>query len=632
MIIVENLTKQFGNQILLEHVGFQINPAERIGLVGRNGHGKTTLLRILVGEESYESGSVVIPKHYRVGYVRQKISFSKHTVLEEGMAGLQENERDHYWKVEKVLAGLGFSENDMRCRPEELSAGFQVRLNLTKALVFEPDLLLLDEPTNYLDILSIRWIERFLQNWPRELIVVTHDRTFMDSVVTHIMGIHRRNIRKIYGTTEKYYDQIVQDEQVYERTRLKDERRRKEIEQFINRFRAKARLANLVQSRIKTLSRIEKRRKLYPIKALDFSFRSRPLEGREVLQAKAVCFSYHTDHQILKDFSLTVSSRDRICVVGKNGKGKTTLLKLLAGVLLPQKGTIHYNPGVVKGIFDPGNVAGLLEPRTVEEEILSAHPDVSRQVARNICGAMMFEGDDALKKIGVLSGGEKSRVLLGKILATPVNLLILDEPTNHLDMDSSDALLAAIDNFDGAVIMVTHNEMLLHAVAERLVVFQNSRVDVLDGTYQYFLDSVGWEPEKASLEALSKKCGQRNTKKELRRRRSRLISERARILRPLAQRMTAVEQDIEMKEDRIKVLCDAMSAASTGRDATEIIEISKAMHACTADVDRLYEELEKVMSLIEEKNADFEEQFKRLDQQTASEGVPDRSKPQPFMR
>ncbi|MBW1814855.1 MAG: ABC-F family ATP-binding cassette domain-containing protein, partial [Deltaproteobacteria bacterium] len=272
MIRAENLTKGYGDYTLFDAASFNINKGERVGLVGRNGHGKTTLFRMIYGEEKWDSGSIVVPKNYRVGYVKQKIEFTRKTVLEEGMTGLSAGEKDHFWKVEKILAGLGFSNTDMQRHPEEFSGGYQVRLNLAKVLVAEPDLLLLDEPTNYLDITSIRWIEHFLLRWPHELILITHDRSFMDKIVTHVMGIHRRKMRKIAGATEKYYVQLAQDEEIYEKTRANDEKRRKEIEQFITRFRAKARLANMVQSRVKTLSKMEKKEKLEKIKTLEFSF------------------------------------------------------------------------------------------------------------------------------------------------------------------------------------------------------------------------------------------------------------------------------------------------------------------------------------------------------------------------
>ena len=398
MIHVENLSKSFGSHILFQKIHFKINPGERIGLVGRNGHGKTTLLKMLTGDEKPDSGQVSVPKHYRVGYVRQKIDFKKDSVLDECMTGLMESEKDHYWKAEKILAGLGFSGEDMKKHPNLFSGGFQVRLNLSRILVSEPDLLLLDEPTNYLDITSIRWIERFLLNWRREIILITHDRGFMDKVVTHTLGIHRKKIRKIAGDTEKYYSQLAQDEEIYEKTRMNDEKRQKEMELFISRFRAKARLANMVQSRVKTLSKLGKKEKLEKIKTLDFSFKSREYRSKTVMRVRNLTFGYDPEHLLIKDFNLTIGTGERICIVGKNGKGKTTLLKLLSEKLNPLRGEVTYNPGIVSGLFEQTNIKSLDDSKTVVEEILYTHPEIGQETARNLCGAMMFEGEYALKK------------------------------------------------------------------------------------------------------------------------------------------------------------------------------------------------------------------------------------------
>jgi len=618
MVRVENLTKRYGNRLLFDGISFSLNSKERLGLVGRNGHGKTTLMRLITGEELPDSGSVVIPKYYRLGYVKQQLDFKENSVLKEGMTALPDHERDHYWKVEKILSGLGFSEEDLDRHPNEFSGGYQVRLNLVKALVSEPDLLLLDEPTNFLDITSIRWIEQYLSTWPHELMLITHDRSFMDKLVSHTMGIHRRRVRKIAGNTARYYDQIAQDEEVYEKTRVKDERRRKEINQFITRFRAKARLANLVQSRIKTIQKMEKKEKLEKLKILDFSFRSTASPAKHVLTARNLSFAYDADNEIIKDFNISISAGERICVVGQNGKGKTTLLKLLAGSLTPQNGDLIYHPSVKKGFFEQTNIKSLLETRTVEEEILGAHADVDLQLARNICGAMLFSGDDALKKIRVLSGGEKSRVMLGKLLATPLNLLLLDEPTNHLDMESCDALLAAIDSFDGTVIMVTHNEMFLHTLAERLIVFQNKTVEIFDGNYQEFLEIRGWQNE--TMAAVNQRQQHRNTnaspkltKKDLRRRRSEIISERSRVVRPIQKRIIKVEYQVENEEAELERLNLSMQQAAQDQNGTRIAEISQALHSCQQTIDRLFDELEKLTRDLEIRNAEFETRLKTLD-------------------
>jgi ATP-binding cassette, subfamily F, member 3 len=623
MIRAENISKSYGGRVLFDRVDFTLNSRERLGLVGRNGHGKTTLFRIIAGEEPPDDGTLIIPRHCRIGYVRQSLSFRRPSILEEAMTALPPQESEHHWKAEKVLVGLGFSKQDLSRPPSVLSGGYQVRLNLAKALISEPDLLLLDEPTNFLDITSIRWVERFLVSWPRELMVITHDRSFMDKVVTHVMGIHRQKLRKIAGTTDAYYGQIAQDEEVYEKTRLNDERRRKDVELFITRFRAKARLAGMVQSRIKTLQKMEKKDKLEKLKVLEFSFREKPLPGKSALQARAVGFAYRPDQPLVSDLSVTVTAGERIGIVGPNGKGKTTLLKILAGALAPQMGEVLYHPAIQKGFFEQTHVSHLVANRTVEEEILYSEAGVDRQLARDICGAMLFSGDDALKKIAVLSGGEKSRVLLGKVIATPANLLLLDEPTNHLDLESCDALLAALDAFGGTLILVTHNEMFLHALAERLIVFRENGIEVFDGSYQDFLEKGGWQDDKPAMKtgpsvSAEPAESQKAQRKELRRLRSQLLARRTRTLKPLEDGMKRLESDIERQDAEMARLTRAMQSASENRDGVRIAEISQAMHACQKEIDRLFDDLDKATREHEGLDASFERELSEIEAEDGS--------------
>jgi len=618
MIRVENLYKSYGELELFSGLSFVLNPRERLGVVGRNGHGKTTLFRMILGKENPDSGLIIIPKNYRVGYVSQNLDFSHDSILTEAISALPETDKDHHWKAEKILTGLGFHQAEFQKHPKKFSGGYQVRLNLAKALIAEPDLLLLDEPTNFLDIISIRWIERFLNNWPHEIMLITHDRSFMDKLVTHTMGIHRRKVRKIEGDTTKYYDQIALDEEVYEKTRMKDDRRRREIEQFITRFRAKARQANLVQSRIKTLQKMEKKQKLEKLKILDFSFSSIPFPARHLLNSRGVNFFYEPEKPLIRDFKITVAAGERICVVGPNGRGKSTLLRLLAEDLLPDTGQIKYHPAVKKGYFAQSSIKTLVDNRTVLDEIMFSNPDGDQQRARNVCGAMMFSGDDALKKIRVLSGGEKSRVMLGKLLVSPTNLLLLDEPTNHLDMESCDALLAAIDNFEGTVIMVTHNEMFLHALAQRLIVFQNDGIDVFGGNYQQFLEKGGWL-EESKLHRTLQQAGIKEpaapklTKKELRRQRSEIISQRARIVNPILRRLAAAENEIEKNELELNRLNQSMQQAAQNQEGVRIAEIAQAIHLCQQTIDRRFEQLEELTRDLETRNAEFDNLLKRLD-------------------
>lgn len=617
MLSVENIHKSYGGRVLFDGVSFTLNPREKIGIVGRNGNGKTTLLRIIVGEEDVDGGTVTVPKHYRIGHVRQHLRFRHPTVLDEGIASLPPHEADQHWKAERILAGLGFGPGDLAQPPEIFSGGYQVRLNLAKVLISEPDLLLLDEPTNYLDIAAIRWVVDFLRAWPRELLLITHDRSFMDQTVTHVVGLHRCKARKIEGDTGKYYDQIAQDEEIYEKTRLNDERRRKEIELFISRFRAKARLANLVQSRIKTLNKMEKKEKLDTLRDLEFSFREAPFKGRHLMTVEDLAFGYDAGAPLFEGLGLTINHQDRIAVVGRNGQGKTTLLKVLAGELPADRGRIQINPNVRMGFFDQTHINRLVGDRTVEEEILWAGEDLDRQTARNICGAMMFSGDDALKPVKVLSGGEKSRVLLGQLLARRLNLLLLDEPSNHLDMESCDALLEAIDAFEGAVVMVTHNEMFLHAVARRLIVFQNRRATLFEGGYQRFLDRLGWHDEtditRPGKPSGSGAAAVRLSKKEARRERSEIIALRSRTVKPLEKQIDQAEHVIEAGDARLQELHQAMQEATADGDGGRIAELGKAIHACEQDIEAQFARLEELTEQRERHVRHFDKQLQRLE-------------------
>ena len=552
---------------------------------------------MISGSDHPDEGSISYPSGYRIGFLSQKISFTEISVIDEAMLGLLEHEKDHSWKAEKILAGLGFSQNDLRKDPNEFSGGFQVRLNLAKVLVSEPDLLILDEPTNYLDITSIRWISRFLVSWPREVLLVTHDRGFMDDVVTHITGIHRHKIKKIKGNTSKYYLQVAQDEEVYEKTRQNEEKRKKEVELFISRFRAKARLANMVQSRVKTLEKSQTKEKLQKLKNLEFEFNYHPFAGKQILMIENLSFGWKSDKALINNFSLNVCPDDRIAIIGKNGKGKTTLLKLINGNVPLVSGNIKINPGVHLGYFEQTNIQSLNDDFTVEEELISSSIDFDRQTARNICGAMMFEQESALKKISVLSGGEKSRVMLGKLLMSSLNLLLLDEPTNHLDIESCDSFISALDNFEGAVVIVTHNEMFLHSLANRLVVFKNGIVSIFEGTYQEFLDKEGWDDEEIAVEKKIKVDSL--SKKEIRQKKSEIITQKSRETKPVKRKIEVLEKKIEKNEALIKIINDELIKASNKNDGQKIQSLAKKLARLENLNEILFDDLETQMDAFE---------------------------------
>lgn len=611
MISFDNVCKSYGTRILFENVTFNINKGERIGLVGRNGYGKTTLMRIITAEEEADSGKISIPKNYKVGFLKQHIKFSANTVIDEVMKGLSLEESNEKWKAEKILSGLGFSQEDMERNPQDFSGGFQVRITLAQTLLQNPDLLLLDEPTNYLDIVSIRWLKSFLNSWKGELLLITHDRQFMDDIITHTAGIHRGKIRKISGKTDKFYEQIARDEEIYEKTRINDEQKRKEMEQYITRFRAKARLAGLVQSRIKTLNKMEKKEKLEAIKNLEFSFKYKPITSKQIMRAENISFSYNKVDYLIKDLSIIIGSEDKIAVIGKNGKGKSTLLKILAGKLQADSGNVIYHTGCIKGYYEQTNVSSLNPESTIEEEIQSVSDTLDRSYVRNICGAMLFEQDNALKKIKVLSGGEKSRVMLGKIIAQPLNVLMLDEPTNHLDMDACDSLIEAVDNFSGAVIMVTHNEMFLHALATKLIVFQDEYPYIFEGTYEEFLEKEGWKEEIGVKE---KEVKTKLNKKDARKLRSEIIAEKNKIIKPLEEKSLILENNITKYEEEVNELNKLLIEASSLNNGQQIGEYGKRLAELNKLIDNDFMELDEVVTELEAKKQEYDEKLNQIDE------------------
>ena len=617
MLQVTNIEKSYGKQVLFDGVSFTVNPRERVGLVGRNGHGKSTLFRMVLGEEHQDSGTITMPSGYTVGHLSQHIHFTEDTVIKEACLALPPNEDhiDETYKAEAILHGLGFTNDDFERHPSSLSGGYQVRLNLAKVLVSEPNLLLLDEPTNYLDIVSVRWLTQFLRAWRNEMIIITHDREFMDSVTTHTMIIHRCKMRKVAGGTQKLYGQILMEEEIYEKTRQNDEKKRKEVEQFINRFRAQATKASAVQSRVKALARHEKLDKLEEIRTLDFKFRSAPFEAKWLMTVEDLSFGFSQDGPNLIDgLSFAVGKKDRIAVIGKNGKGKTTLLNLLAQEMSPTSGEVKLHPNTKIAYFGQTNINRLRPEKTALQEVMDAHPDYAQGESRAICGLMMFEGDNALKKVSVLSGGERSRVLLGKLLVQPANLLMLDEPTNHLDMESIDSLIEAIEVFDGAVIIVTHSELILEALATKLIVYDNDTVSVFEGTYLDFLERVGWSDEDGVRKKKGKKqeADRSVNRKDAKKQRSGIVADKSKALGGLKKKIAALEEEITKLEFDVEQDTQRLLEVTVKGEALAIKRLSQSVRDNKARIEKLFAELEAVTNEHDAKAKEFDQQLSEL--------------------
>lgn len=493
MIKVRNLSISFAGQDIFENVDVVFNRSDKVGFIGKNGSGKSTFLKLILGHLEQDGGEVLIPNGYKIGYLEQHIKFTHSSVIDEICSILPEEREYESWKGEEILIGLGFTGESMLENPMSFSGGYQVKINLAKLLLSEPNMLLLDEPTNYLDIYSIRWLKKFLQDWDQELVLVTHDRGFMDEVINQTLNIHRGSFRKSKGNTRNVMEKILLEEEVYEKTRVNEDKKRQKTKEWINRFGAKASMASRAQSKIKMLEKQDVKSKLSDIGSLEFKFNYHDNNlGGNLIEAKNITFGYNEDNILIKKLSFKLTKDDKICIIGKNGKGKSTLLKLITNNLQTISGDIKIHNKVEIGYFGQMNIDRLNPNNSIYEEMQEYAPDMNQSNVRRVCGNMMFSGDLSNKKINILSGGEKSRVMLGKILLKPTNLLLLDEPTNHLDIDSCESLLKAIKKFDGPVLMVTHDEYFLREVANKLIIFDNEKTLVFEGSYDDFLKNVGW--------------------------------------------------------------------------------------------------------------------------------------------
>lgn len=545
MLFCRDITKSFGAQTLFVGADFQLNLGERIGIVGRNGSGKSTLFRLITGEDTVDEGEISYPDNYRIGSLDQHLSFSQETILAEVAQSLPEGSEHEIWKAKKLLSGLGFSTKDFEKSPDVFSGGFQIRVKLAQLLLSEPNLLLLDEPTNYLDILTIRWLERFLKSWKNEIICISHDQSFLERISTHTMAVHRKKFKKIKGSPRRCYTQIQKEEGLHERTRLNQDKETKKQEKFIREFRSGARSAGLVQSRIKMLEKRQNLEALCAIPPIKFQFTEMGFNGSRILDAHNLSFGYEPGTDLLKKLTFEIAPDDKIGIIGANGKGKTTLLHVLRQDLEFQSGTLKTHQSAHLGYMGQSNIDLLRPEKNIIEELQTVE-GVGEQAARTIAGNLLFSGDLAYKPIKVLSGGEKARVNLGKVLLTPVNLLLLDEPTNHLDYESIDAFIAAVKSYTGALVFVSHNETFLREVAEKLIVFDGDNVFLYQNNYATFLKEKGFESENEEKES----APQKSTRVISSDRASR--KEKEKLLRPLKRKLERLEKKILEIEDAQK--------------------------------------------------------------------------------
>lgn len=610
MIQLVNISKSFATKPLFTNINFKLNAQNRVGLVGRNGSGKSTLFKIILGEESYDSGEVIIPKGYKIGALRQHLEFTQDTITKEVSLALDQEEQYDIYRVEKILFGLGFSKDDLQKSPHSFSGGYQIRLNLAKLLISKPNLLLLDEPTNYLDLPSLRWLRTFLKNFEGEVIIITHDRDFMDSVTTHTMGIVRKNLFLVEGNSQKFYAQLRANDELYEKERLSQERKKKELEEFIAKNKVRASTASLAQSKMKILEKMDDMDELEFDKELSFDFNYAQTPAKIMLEVKDLSFGYKQENVLFKNISFWLERGEILAIIGKNGKGKSTLLNVIAGELKPLSGTINYHPSTISAHFAQTNINRLNLDNTITDEIYSANPKLPYASVRAICGAMMFSGDSVDKKISLLSGGEKSRVMLGQILAKSVNLLFLDEPTNHLDMESIESLIEALLRFEGSSIIVTHSEEILRRVATKLIVFAKEGAFLFDGTYDEFLEKIGWEDEENEQKP---KETQKSNYQENKKARATLVQERSKVISPIKKEIEKLENEIMKKEELLDSQNRELLEASNALESKKVMDLSKAVSQLQAQIDESFEKLEVLHDKLDGITKEYEQKLQELE-------------------